>query len=344
MAAHLAFKGFEVTQWCREADVVEDINKAQTNTRFLPGLKLSENHRATGNLLEAVEAKSLVILATPSLFLLNLAKEMQAAESIREGRSIIAVLTKGFLQTDAGPRLILETLEDYLPGFYRGKLVYISGPSHAEEVALGKLTGLIAASENAHNSIAVREALKTERLLVFSSFDVTGVQIAAAAKNVEAIAFGMLDALKTDGKHDYFGDNTESLLLAAALNEMQDLGAALGASHRQTFSSIAGVGDLDVTCRSIYGRNRRFGRDIVEKNILGPFKDLKDMLSRINELPYLPEGAAAAESIHQLLHGRLSSARGKHGRKLKMPIAEGVYHILNKETTPLDYITDILQF
>jgi glycerol-3-phosphate dehydrogenase (NAD(P)+) len=78
-----------------------------------------------------------------------------------------------------------------------------------------------------------------------------------------------------------FGDNTESLLLAAGLNEMQVLGRALGATHAETFTSIAGVGDLDVTCRSIHGRNRRFGRKIVEKGILGPFHDLDDLLRRI---------------------------------------------------------------
>ncbi len=90
-----------------------------------------------------------------------------------------------------------------------------------------------------------------------------------------AIAFGMLDALKS--REEGFGDNTESLLLAAGLNEIQALGLAMGATHPETFTSIAGVGDLDVTCRSVYGRNRRFGREVVEKDLLSGFSGLRTL-------------------------------------------------------------------
>ena len=93
------------------------------------------------------------------------------------------------------PRLILESLEDYLPGFYRGNTVYLSGPSHAEEVSRGRITGLAAASQNGRNAIRVRELFRGSRVLVFPSLDTVGVQVCAAAKNVVAIAFGMLDAI-----------------------------------------------------------------------------------------------------------------------------------------------------
>jgi len=249
--------------------------------------------------------------------------------SIREGETAIGVITKGFIPTAKGPRLILETLEDYLPGFYRQSLVYIAGPSHAEEVSRGKITGLIAASESAKQSIRFRDLLTTSRLLVFSSFDVRGVQVAAASKNVIAIAFGMLDALKTSaaerGMEDIFGDGTESLLLAAGLNEIQTLGRALGATHPETFTSISGVGDLDVTCRSIFGRNRRFGREIIEKDILKPFSSLDDLITRISEVGYLPEGVVAAKYVKMLAE--------QHN--LKMPISLGLYRILNREITPI---------
>ena len=159
------------------------------------------------------------------------------------------------------PKLIVSTLEDYFPGFYRDNIVYIAGPSHAEEVSVNKLTGLISACRNGKNSIRFRELLTSPSLFVFSSIDVIGVQTCAATKNVIAIAFGMLDALKENS--DYFGDNTESLLLAAGLNEIQKIGKVLGATHPETFTSISGVGDLDVTCRSIHGRNRRLDRKSV---------------------------------------------------------------------------------
>jgi glycerol-3-phosphate dehydrogenase (NAD(P)+) len=209
--------------------------------------------------------------------------------------------------------------------------VYIAGPSHAEEVSRGKITGLVAASENARNSIRFRYLLKSKRLFVFSSLDVRGVQVAAAAKNVIAIAFGMLDAMKT-GNADMFGDGTESLLLAAGLNEIQILGMAMGATHPETFTSISGIGDLDVTCRSIFGRNRRFGREIIEKNILSPFKNLEDLLERINEVGYLPEGVAAAKYVSILAE--------KH--HLKLPVSVGLYQILNREIEPLDFLQNFL--
>jgi glycerol-3-phosphate dehydrogenase (NAD(P)+) len=223
-------------------------------------------------------------------------------------------------------------MEDYLPGFYRQSLVYISGPSHAEEVSCGKITGLITASENAKNAIRFRDLLKTPRLFVYPSLDVRGVQVSAAAKNVIAIAFGMLDAIKTIGDAGMFGDGTESLLLAAGLNEIQILGTALGATHPETFTSIAGIGDLDVTCRSVFGRNRRFGREIVEKNILEPYKNLEDLLARISEIGYLPEGVAAAKYVRILAE--------KH--RLKMPLSVGLYRILNREIEPLDFLRNFL--
>jgi glycerol-3-phosphate dehydrogenase (NAD(P)+) len=159
------------------------------------------------------------------------------------------------------------------------------------------------------------------------------VQVAAAAKNVIAIAFGILDALKTaPPEGDVFGDGTESLLLAAGLNEIQALGQAMGATHAETFTSISGVGDLDVTCRSVFGRNRRFGREIIEKNILKPYRDLEDLLERIGEIGYLPEGVAAAKYV-KILAERF---------KLKMPISLGLHRILNREIEPGDFIQEFL--
>ncbi|MDR2433183.1 MAG: NAD(P)-dependent glycerol-3-phosphate dehydrogenase [Treponema sp.] len=336
VAKVIAEKGKEVVIWCREEETAEDINKRRRNPRFLPGVTLPETLTATTDIEEAALGREFLILAVPSLYLLETVKKILLVPSIREGETAIAVITKGFLSTPKGPRLLLETLEDYLPGFYRQSLVYIAGPSHAEEVSRGKITGLIAASESPKNSIRFRELLKSGSLFVFSSFDVRGVQVAAAAKNVIAIAFGMLDAIKTMGgqteEANSFGDGTESLLLAAGLNEIQTLGMAMGATHPETFTSISGIGDLDVTCRSVFGRNRRFGKEIIEKKILKPFKDLDDLLRRINEIGYLPEGVAAAKHVKVLVD--------KY--RLKMPISVGLYQILNREIEPLDFLRNFL--
>jgi glycerol-3-phosphate dehydrogenase (NAD(P)+) len=263
IAKVLAEKGLAVRLWSREPDLSEEINVRHTNERFLPGVALPRLVSATADIAEAAEDRDYLFLALPSLYLLDGVRAILSCADIREGRTLIAVLTKGFIDTRHGIKLIVDAVEDYLPGLYKGKLVYLSGPSQAEEVARGKITGLISASRSGRNSIRFRELLAGERLVVFASLDIRGVQISAALKNVVAIAFGMLDALKESS--DRFGDNTESLLLAAGLNEIQTVGRFLGATHPETFTSIAGVGDLDVTCRSPYGRNRRFGREIVLK-------------------------------------------------------------------------------
>jgi glycerol-3-phosphate dehydrogenase (NAD(P)+) len=334
LAKVIAEKGRDVILWSRGDVTADDINVRHENSRFLPDVQLPPTLRATTDIVEAAAGREFLILATPSLYLLDTVKQILQVPSIREGESAIAVITKGFLDSPrSGPRLILETLEDHLPGFYHQSLVYIAGPSHAEEVGRGKITGLIAASENAKNSFRFRDLLKSKRLLVFSSFDVRGVQVAAAAKNVIAIAFGMLDAIKNrKDSGEMFGDGTESLLLAAGLNEIQTLGRAMGATHPETFTSISGIGDLDVTCRSVFGRNRRFGREIIEKKILEPFRDLEDLLGRLDEIGYLPEGVAAAKYV-KVLAGKF---------KLKMPVSVGLYRILNRELEPLEFLENFL--
>jgi len=330
VAKACAENGHAVCLWALEAETVEAINNEHVNKRWLPGVHLPDNLQAVLDPAEAARDKDVIILAVPSLYLLSTLKRMLGVANVMEGTSLIAVITKGFIETGKGTRLIIETLEDYLPGFYRDNLVYISGPSHAEEVSRGLMTGLVAASANGRNAIRMREILQRPYLLVYPSLDVVGVQVCGSAKNVVAIAFGMLDSLKASS--DSFGDNTESLLLAAGLNEIQILGQALGATHPETFTSIAGVGDLDVTCRSIHGRNRRFGRDIVEKNILAEYTDAADLVARIGSLPYLPEGAVAASFVRKIALEK----------KLNLPICIGMFRILNKELSPQEFVKEFL--
>ena len=330
VAHALAHNGNSVDLWALESDVARDVNDKHENTRFLRGVALAHNVRATTDLGEAAGGKDFLILASPSLYLAATAQKLSALPCVADGSACIGVLTKGFVPSPDGPRLILETLEETLPAVYKKSLVYIAGPSHAEEVAVGKLTGLIAASENPKNSIRFRELLRVKGIMVYSSFDVVGVQVCAAAKNVIAVMFGSMDAISE--KSDFFGDNAESLLLAAGLNEIQAIGFALGATHAETFSSISGVGDLDVTCRSKYGRNRRFGQDIIKTDILQKFTDIDDLIARIGEIGYLPEGAVACKYVHQIAEKK----------SLKLPICNGLYKVLNKEAAPLDVLFELV--
>jgi glycerol-3-phosphate dehydrogenase (NAD(P)+) len=348
LAKVLSECGHDVAIWCNEQETAADISRAGRNERFLPGVKLPRGIAADTDPLAIATGKDVIILAVPSPYLMGVVKRILSAPNVMDGESLIITVTKGFVAGSSGqagtrgltgaaiPRLIVETLEDYLPGFYRGNTVYLSGPSHAEEVSRGKITGLAAASQNGRSAIRVRELFRGSSVLVFPSLDVVGVQVCAAAKNVVAVAFGMLDAIAgmgLEGSSAEFGDNTESFLLAAGLNEMQALGVAMGATHPETFTSIAGVGDLDVTCRSIHGRNRRFGREIVEKGVLKPFRDLDDLLARIGELGYLPEGAVACK------HVQVIAAE----RKLELPIMGGVHSILDRKIEPIEFLERYLR-
>jgi glycerol-3-phosphate dehydrogenase (NAD(P)+) len=330
VAISLARQGHEVELWAMEKEVVESINSRRENEKFLPGFKTPDGLIASDDIKRVATGKHFLILASPSLYLAKTMQGLLDVPNIKDGSTCVGVLTKGFIPSPNGPRLILETLESVLPPSYAKSLVYIAGPSHAEEVAMGKVTGLIAASESPMNSIRFREVLKSKGLLVFSSLDVVGVQVCAAAKNVVAIAFGCLAAIAE--KSDAFGDNTESLLFAAGLNEIMTIGRAMGATHPETFTSLSGVGDLDVTCRSKFGRNQRFGQDIIKNRILDRFESIDDLISRISEIGYLPEGAVACKYVHEI-----SVAQG-----LKLPICNGLYRILNKELAPVEFIEQIL--
>ena len=330
IAQALARGGHKVEIWALEDDVVASINKEHENKRFLPGFKLDSSITCSNDIWQVAFGKEFLFVASPSIFLAQTLAKINTVPNIVDGSTVIAALTKGFVPSPDGPKLILETIESALPEVYKDCTVYVAGPSHAEEVAMGKITGLVAASLNPKNSIRVRELLKVPGLMVFSSFDIIGTQICAAAKNVVAAVYGAMDAIAETS--DIVGDNTQSLLLAAGLNEIQTLGFAMGATHAETFTSVSGVGDLDVTCKSKYGRNRRFGQDIVKTDMLSRFKDIDDLIANVGKIGYLPEGAIACKYVHEI------------GQKkdLKLPLCNALYKVLNKESSVEDMVKELL--
>lgn len=330
IAQALARGGHKVEIWALEEDVVASINNEHENKRFLPGFKLNESITCSKDIWQVAFGKEFLFVASPSIFLQQTLKKIDTVPNIVDGSTVIAALTKGFVPSPSGPKLILETIESALPEIYKDCTVYVAGPSHAEEVAMGKITGLVAASLNPKNSIRVRELLKVPGLMVFSSFDVIGCQICAAAKNVIAAVYGAMDAISENS--DIVGDNTESLLLAAGLNEIQTLGFAMGATHAETFTSVSGVGDLDVTCKSKYGRNRRFGQDLVKTDMLSRFKDIDDLIANVGKIGYLPEGAIACKYVHEIAQKK----------DLKLPLCNALYKVLNKESTVEQMVKELL--
>lgn len=332
LAQALANGGHKVQMWALEPEVKESVNNEHENKRYLPGYKLSENLTVSNDIIEVATDKEFIIIASPSLFLASTIRKITSVPNVADGSTIFTALTKGFVPSKDGPKLVLETIENTLPGIYKGNTVYVAGPSHAEEVAMGKLTGLVAASENPKNSIKVRELMRVPGLMVYSSLDVIGVQICSAAKNVIAVVYGAMDAIAEHSQ--VFGDNAESLLMAAGLNEIQTLGMAMGATHPETFTSISGVGDLDVTCKSKFGRNRRFGQDIIKSDILSKFKNLDDLIENIGKVGYLPEGAVACKYIHEICERK----------GIKLTICDGLFRVLNKEIRPLQLMTELMNY
>ncbi|MBP5436810.1 MAG: NAD(P)H-dependent glycerol-3-phosphate dehydrogenase [Treponema sp.] len=331
LACSLARGGHSVEVWAMEEDVVSSINNEHENKRYLPGYALEPSLKASSDIRKVADNKDFIIMGSPSLYLAPTIAKFSDLPSIKSGKSIICALTKGFVPSQSGPKFVLETMEEALPECYKDATVYIAGPSHAEEVAMGKITGLITASNHHRNAIRVRDLLRASKgLLAYASFDTIGVQVCAAVKNVVAVVYGSLDALSQTSS--IFGDNTESLLMAAGLNEIQKIGVALGATHPQTFTSISGVGDLDVTCKSKYGRNRKFGQDIIQTDMLNRFTDLDDLIANVKKVGYLPEGAIACKYVHQIAE--------KHN--LKLPICDALFRVLNKEATAQECLEELV--
>ena len=327
----LARGGHNVELWALEEDVTESINSEHENKRYLPGFSLFPTMTASCDIKKVATDKDFIIMASPSLYLASTITKFVDVPNVQNGSSIIGSLTKGFVPSDDIPHFVLETMESALPECYKDATVYIAGPSHAEEVAMGKITGLITASEHHRNAIRMRDMMRVPGLMVYASFDTIGVQVCAAVKNVIAVVYGSLDALAETS--DTFGDNTESLLMAAGLNEIQTIGFAMGATHPQTFTSISGVGDLDVTCKSKYGRNRRFDQDIIKTDMLSRFKDLDDLIANVGKIGYLPEGAIACKYVHQIAEKK----------NLKLPICNALYRLLNKELTPQECLMSLVE-
>lgn len=326
----LARGGHKVQLWAMEEDVVESVNGSYENKRYLPGLSLYPTLTASTDIKEVAKDKQFLIMGSPSLYLASTIARFTDVPNIADGSTIIGALTKGFVPVGEEPHFVLETMESALPASYKDATVYIAGPSHAEEVAMGKITGLIAASNHHRNAIQMRDLLRVPGILAYASFDTIGVQVCAAVKNVIAVVYGSLDALAETSEE--FGDNTESLLMAAGLNEIQTIGFAMGATHAETFTSISGVGDLDVTCKSKYGRNRRFGQDIIKTDMLDRFKNLDDLIANVKKVGYLPEGAIACKYVHYI----------SQQKNLKLPICDSLYRVLNKEAKPLDCLKELV--
>ena len=290
LAIRLRKNGHDVVMWTYEKELVEEMNTTRHNPR-LPGAVLPEGLVVSDDYACARGAK-LVVMASPSFPLRSVCKG--AAPYIDEDAVVVSV-TKGL---EAGTHLRMSQVVAQETG---REVVVLTGPSHAEEVSRDVPTGLLAAAQDQALAEFVQDAFMADVLRVYTSADPVGAELGAALKNVIALCAGITDGLGC-------GDNTKAMLMTRGLTETSRLGVALGAK-KETFTGLAGVGDLIVTCTSMHSRNRRAGI------LIGQGKDAQ---TAMKEVGAVVEGYYAAKSAYEL--GR---AKG-----IDMPITEATYRVL----------------
>lgn len=246
LASVLADNGADVLIWSRNGSQVQEINERRTNERFLPGVKLPPNIRATTNAEQAAAHAKTLIFVAPSSAMREIARLVKSYVSPDQ---LIVHATKGF-EIETLKRMS-TVLSDELTQIDPQNIVVLSGPSHAEEVIRRCPTTVVVASENKESAEAAQNLFINSYFRVYTNPDVLGVELAGALKNIIALGAGMSDGLG-------FGDNAKAALLTRGLAEIGRLGAAMGA-NLLTFAGLAGVGDLIVTGTSKHSRNWRAG-------------------------------------------------------------------------------------
>lgn len=310
LAHLLAQKGHSVDLWVFEPEICDQIEQTRENKMFLPGVQLPENLRPLNDLALAVKGKPLVLIVVPSHVMRAVTGQM--AEHL-EPDTIVVSASKG-IENDTQLTMsgvLKETLHDLKDD----RLAVLSGPSFAKEVALGLPTVVTAASKSLDCARQVQHVFVTPAFRVYTHEDIIGVELGGSVKNVIAIAAGMIDGLE-------LGLNTRAALITRGLTEMRRLGLAMGANPR-TFTGLAGVGDLVLTCTGSLSRNHTVGKKI------GQGMKLKDVLA---DMHMVAEGVKTARSLYNLSR-RLG---------VEMPIAHAVYHILHEDLAPKDAVYQLM--
>ncbi len=294
LAAHRC--GIDVTVWSAFQDEIDRIVSTRENP-LLEGIKLPEDMKFTSD-INCVKDIDMCIIAVPSFAVDDVAGKLAGLIS---PCSIIVSISKGFDKNSC--ERLSEVIERHLPD---NPIVVLSGPSHAEEVARAIPTALVSASNNEAAAVAVRECMSTDKLRIYSSQDIVGVELGGSIKNIIALAAGMCDGMG-------FGDNTKAALLTRGLREIARLGVAMGA-RKDTFAGLSGMGDLIVTCTSMHSRNRRCGI------LIGEGTPVSQALAQIGTV----EGYHASALVNRLAQ--------KYG--VSMPICESCYKVCYENGDP----------
>lgn len=310
-----ARKPHEICLWARNSKLAETLQHQRENATYLPGIRLSDNIRATHDMSKALVGAQIVIGAIPSVH--ARAVYTQALPSISK-ETIFVSATKG-LEPETHLRMSLvlaQVLAKSGTSEPSQRIAALSGPSFAAEAARGEPTAVVLAAQEAALATQLQEELSGPSFRLYTNDDVLGVELAGAMKNVIAIAAGACQGLG-------LGSNPLAALITRGLAEMMRLAAALGA-RPETLSGLAGLGDLVLTCTGALSRNRHVGVE------LGKGRKLPEILT---EMRMVAEGVDTAAPL-------LALAR-EHG--IEIPITERVDAILHRGQSPKEAIREIME-
>ena len=279
--------------WVRDRQQMEDIQQSRENKKYLPGVSIPETINISTDLSETIYNKDLLVLSVPTHGVRSILEE---CNGIIKKEQVIVNVAKG-IENDSLLR-ISQIVNEILPA---NSYAVLSGPSHAEEVARDIPTTVVSASSDRGIAEYVQDIFMSPSFRVYTNPDVIGVELGGALKNVIALGAGISDGLK-------YGDNTKAALMTRGITEMSRLGEKLGA-HNATFSGLAGIGDLIVTCTSMHSRNRRAGI------LIGQGQTLSESVKSIG---MVVEGIKTTKSTYELAKRN----------KVVMPITAEIYDVL----------------
>ena len=306
LAVVLADNGHDTFLWDHNAARAAEVENSRVNPK-LAGVTLPQGLHATGD-LECLNGAELVVCATPSIAVRETGRKIAP---YLKAKTVLVTVSKG-IERDTNLRMS-QILQETTGNIC--KVVALSGPSHAEEVSRQMPTGCVAACADRAAARFVQDAFMNDYFRIYTSYDIIGVELSAALKNVIALSCGVSDGLG-------LGDNTKALLMTRAMAEITRLGEELGGTRR-TFGGLAGMGDLIVTCTSMHSRNRRAGI------LIGQGKSAREAMEEVGAVV---EGYYAAESVHQL-----SKREG-----VEMPICDCIYEVLYEGKQARDVVRELM--
>ena len=298
----------QVKIWARSQAAVDEINSKHTNEKYLPGVTLPETLTATTDRAAALEGAEIVISAVPSRAVRQTMTDF--APYFKPGTVIVNV-AKG---VEADTLMTMsQIIEEEVPG---ANVVVLSGPSHAEEVGRGLPTTIVVGAHDRESALYVQNVFMSPVFRVYTSPDITGIELGGALKNVIALAAGTADGLG-------YGDNTKAALITRGIAEIARLGTAMGA-HAETFYGLSGIGDLIVTCASVHSRNRKAGYLIGQG---------RTMQQAMDEVQMIVEGVYSAKAGLTLSK--------KFG--IETPIIQAVNQVLFENKNPKQAVDELMQ-